>query len=149
MATIQFPRKGVARLATGPIASARVIEVIVNLATDVVMTTATDDIVVADLPKGSIVVAAGVEQITAGTGTGTLVARVGTNVMSATLASTAAAGTVTAVGTVIPQILTADATLNLLGATATRLDGKVRVFALVVEGLSPTVPAVAARDTSI
>ena len=149
MATLQFPRKGKIALGAGGGAKVRVIDVIVNLAADVTMGTATDDIVVADLPKGSVVVAAGIEQVSVGTGTGTLVARVGTTTLSATLASTAAAGTVTAAASAVPQILTADATLNVLGATAVRTDGKIRVFAVVVEGLDPATPAVAARDASV
>ena len=96
MATIQFVNKGQGGLAASPIATTRVIEAIVNLPTDATMTTATDDIVVVDLPAGTVVVAAGIEQLTVGTGSGTLAARVGTVAMSTTLASTADVGTITA-----------------------------------------------------
>jgi uncharacterized protein YqfA (UPF0365 family) len=149
MATLQFPRKGVARLSASPIAEVRVLDVELNLATDVVMGTATDDIVLADIPAGTIVLAGGLEQVVAGTGTGTLVARVGTTTVSATLASTAAAHTVTAGAAINPVIATAATTLNLLGATAVRTDGVVRAFWVVVEGLKPTRTVAAQRDTSL
>lgn len=152
MATIQFPKKGGGALAAAPIAAMRVIDVVVDLSKDVVMGTATDDIVVADLPVGTVVVAAGIEQVTAGSeGTGTLVARIGTTAMSATLAHNAAAGTVTATSAATAQIVPAGgATLNILGATATRLTGKVRVFAVVVEGtFKGWLPQLASRDTTI
>ncbi len=78
MATIQFPRKGVGALAAAPIAGARVIDIVVDLANDVTMANATDDIVVADLPAGTVVIAAGIEQIVAGEADqGTLAPRVG------------------------------------------------------------------------
>jgi hypothetical protein len=149
MATLQFPRKGVARLCVSPIAEVRVLDVELNLAADVVMGTATDDIVLADIPAGTIVLAGGLEQVVVGTGTGTLVARVGTTTVSATLASTAAVGTVTAGAAINPVITTAAATLNLLGATAVRTDGVVRAFWVVVEGLKPTRTVAAQRDTSL
>lgn len=152
MATIQFPRKGTGALAAAPIAGARVIEVVVDLANDVTMANATDDIVVADLPGGTVVLAAGIEQIEAGTGTGTLAARAGTTALSGTLVATAAAGTVTtATAANSPSVVPlAGATLNVLGATAVRTTGKIRVFAVVVEGTkSPAAPVVAARDTSL
>ena len=152
MATIQFPRKGTGALAAAPIAGARVIEVVVDLANDVTMANATDDIVVADLPGGTVVLAAGIEQIEAGTGSGTLAARAGTTALSGTLVATAAAGTVTtATAANSPSVVPlAGATLNVLGATAVRTTGKIRVFAVVVEGTnSPAAPVAAARDTSL
>jgi len=139
MATLQFPRKGVARLCASPIAEVRVLDVELNLATDVVMGTATDD----------IVLAGGLEQVVAGTGTGTLVARVGTTTISATLASTAAVGTITAGAAVHFVTTTAASTLNLLGATAVRTDGVVRAFWVVVEGLKPTRTVSAQRDATL
>jgi hypothetical protein len=149
MATLQFPRKGVARLCVSPIAEVRVLDVELNLATDVVMGTATDDIVLADIPAGTIVLAGGLEQVVAGTGTGTLVARVGTTTISATLASTAAVGTITAGAAVHFVTPTAASTLNLLGATAVRTDGVVRAFWVVVEGLKPTRTVSAQRDATL
>jgi hypothetical protein len=149
MATLQFPRKGVARLCASPIAEVRVLDVELNLATDVVMGTATDDIVLADIPAGTIVLAGGLEQVVAGTGTGTLVARVGTTTISATLASTAAVGTITAGAAVHFVTTTAASTLNLLGATAVRTDGVVRAFWVVVEGLKPTRTVSAQRDATL
>lgn len=149
MATLQFPRKGVARLGATPIASCRVIDVEVNLATDVTMGTATDDIIVADLPAGCIVLAASIEQIVVGTGSGTLVARVGSTTMSATLASTAAVGTIAAAAAVNAIVATAATTLGVLGATAVRTDGVIRVFALVIGGVKPARSVGAQRDTSL
>jgi hypothetical protein len=150
MATIQFPRKGVGALAAAPIAGARVIDIVVDLANDVTMGTATDDIVVADLPAGTVVIAAGIEQIVAGSaGQGTLAPRVGTTAVGGTLASDAAAGVLTtstpaAIPAVVPA---AGATLNVLGATAARITGKIRVFAVVVEGTTkPAVAEAVARD---
>ena len=149
MATLQFPRKGVARLGASAIAGVRVIDVEVNLARDVTMGTATDDIIVADIPAGAIVIAASIEQVVVGTGTGTLVARVGGTTMSATLASTAAAGTIAAGAAVNPVIASAATTIGVLGATAVRTDGVIRVFAVVAEGLRPARAVGAARDTSL
>ena len=149
MATLQFPRKGVARLCVSPIAEVRILDVELNLATDVVMGTATDDIVLADVPVGTIVITGGLEQLVVGTGTGTLVARVGSTTISGTLASTAAVGTVTAGAAVHPTIVTAASTLNVLGATAVRTDGVVRAFWVVVEGLKPTRTVSAQRDTTL
>lgn len=148
MATLQFPRKGVARLGAAPIASVRVIDVEVNLASDVTMGTATDDIIVADIPAGSIVLAASIEQVVVGTGSGTLVARIGSTTASATLASTAAVGTVAAAAAINTVVTTAASTIGVLGATAVRTDGVIRVFALIVEGLKPARSIAAQRDTS-
>ena len=150
MATLQYPRKNISALATPPVAGARVIDVVVDLTKDVTMGTATDDIVVADLPGGTIVIAAGIEQVTAGSaGQGTLAPRVGATAVGGTLASDAAVGTLTtttpaAIPAVVPL---AGATLNVLGATAARITGKIRVFALVVEGTkSPAEASAASRD---
>lgn len=149
MPTLQFSRKGIARLSSGHMAGVRVIDVELNLARDVTMGTATDDIVVADIPAGAIVIAASIEQIVVGTGTGTLVARAGSTTMSATLASTAAAGTIAAGAAINPVVATGATTINVLGATATRLDGVIRVFAVVVEGVRPARSVAAARDTTL
>jgi hypothetical protein len=152
MPTIQFPRKGTGRLGAAPIAGARVIDVTVNLAADVTMGTATDDIVVADLPAGTVVLAAGIEQITAGSaGQGTLAPRVGTTAVGGTLASDAVRGTLTtATAANLPVVVpAAGATLNVLGATAARTTGAIRVFAVVLEGtMIPNTATAVVRDTS-
>ena len=151
MATLNIARYNSTRhLDAGYKSSPRVLDFVIDLTKDVTMGTATDVINVATLAKGTIVLAAGVEQIVAGTGTGTLVARVGTTSTSAVLTSTDAAGTVPAGAAINPIILGADTQLNLLGATAVRTDGIVRVFAVVVEGTrSPARATSAARDTSL
>lgn len=152
MPTIQFPRKGTGKLGAAPIAAARVIDVTVDMANDVTMGTATDDVVVADLPAGTVVVAAGIEQIEAGTeATGTLTARVGSTAVGTALDHDDPAGTVTdldqdEVPLVVPA---AGATLNVLGATTARVTGKIRVFAVVLEGTkNPATATAVVRDTS-
>lgn len=128
----------------------RVLDFTLDLAADVTMAGATDNINLATLPGGAVVLAVLVQQLEAGTGSGTLVGRVGTTTATATLASTDAAGTVAAtVPAAIPLIVpAAGAELNLLGATATRTDGKVRVVVVVAEGdRSPRVPTIVDRDT--
>lgn len=130
--------------------TARVIDVTLDLASDVTMGTATDDINLLTLPGGTVVLAVTVQQLEAGTGSGTLVGRVGTTTVTGTLASTATAGTVAAtVPAAIPAVVpVAGAELNLLGATAVRTDGKVRVIAVVVEGdRSPRQAEIVDRDT--
>ena len=150
MPTVNFnQRVATGMLDAGYVANARVLDFVVRLGTDVVMGTATDDIALSFLPEGALVVAIAVQQVTVGTGAGTLQARVGTTAVGATLASTAAVGTVAATTpAAIPLVVPAGgAELNLLGATAVRNDGVIRVIALVVEGdRAPRVPAVAARD---
>lgn len=114
------------------------------------MTTATDDINLATLPAGAVILAASVQQLSVGTGTGTVVVRAGATNLTGTLASTAAVGTVAAtVPAAIPMIVPAGgAELNLLGATATRLDGEVRVVVVIAEGdRSPREPETVDRDT--
>ena len=129
---------------------ARVLDFTFNFATDGTMGTATDDINLVTLPAGAVVLAASVQQVTAGTGTGTVVARVGSTTLTGTLASTAAAGTVAAtVPAAIPMVVPAGgAELNLLGATAVRTDGAVRVVVVIAEGdRSPRLPETTDRDT--
>lgn len=128
----------------------RVLDFILDLSADVVMGTATDDINLATLPGGATVLSATIQQLNAGTGTGTLVGRVGATTVTGTLASTASIGTVTStVPAALPLVVpAAGAELNLLGATAVRTDGRVRVTVVIVEGdRSPRVPVVAPRDT--
>lgn len=139
-------------LETGNLARVRMIDFVVDLSKDVTMTTATDTAAVAMLPKGTIVLAAGIEQVVAGSAGNTLVAQVGSTTMSGTLASDAVAGTYTAHADVsggAPMILTADQDLRVLSATAARVTGIIRIFAHIIEGSAPSYPKVAARDTSV
>lgn len=129
---------------------ARVIDFVLDLSRDATMGTATDDINLATLPAGTMVLGVTVQQVTAGTGSGTLVGRVGTTTVTGTLASTAAVGTVAAtLPAAVPLVVPAGgAELNVLGATAVRTDGKVRVVAVIVEGdRAPREPELTDRDT--
>jgi len=130
--------------------TARVLDFVLDLGADVTMGTATDDINLATLPGGSMVLAVTVQQLSAGVGAGTLVGRVGTTTVTGTLASEAAVGTVAAtVPAAVPLVVpAAGAELNLLGAAAARTAGKVRVVAVIVEGdRSPREPEIVDRDT--
>ncbi len=130
--------------------TARVLDFVLDLSTDATMGTATDDINLATLPGGAVVLAVTVQQLTAGTGSGTLVGRVGSTTVTGTLASTAAAGTVAAtVPAAIPLVVpAAGAELNVLGATAVRNDGKIRVVVVVAEGdRAPRQAELTDRDT--
>jgi hypothetical protein len=151
MATLNSAKRNTSGLLeAGYNRTARVLDFVLDLAADATMGTATDDINLATLPGGSVVLAVTVQQLEAGTGTGTLVGRVGSTTATGTLASTAAAGTVAAtVPAAIPLVVPAGgAELNVLGATAVRTDGKVRVIAVIVEGdRSPRQPEIADRDT--
>jgi len=149
MATLSWSkRKTNGRLDAGYRAAVRVLDFVVDLSADVTMGTATDTINLATLPAGAIIVAAGIEQVTAGTGTGTLVLRSDTTAITGTLASTATAGAWAAnLPAVCPATVATAVELNLLGATAVRTDGKIRVVVAIVEGSrSPSVPSSAARD---
>lgn len=151
MATLQFPRKGVAILESGNISNPRLIDVVVDLGKDVTMVSATDDIVIADLPAGTVVLAAGIEQLVASAAGSTLAARVGSTAVSGTLASDAAVGTITgATAANVPAVVPlAGATLNILNASAERNTGSVRVWAIVSEGTrSPKRATAAVRDQS-
>jgi len=127
----------------------RVLDFPLNLASDVTMGTATDTINLGTLPGGLYVVGGSIQQVTAGTGTGTLVLSIGATTISGTLASTATAGTFAAtVPAAIPLVVpAAGAEIVLTGATAIRTDGVVKVTLMVAEGdRTPDVPTVAARD---
>lgn len=150
MATIQFPRKGTGALGAAPIAGARIIDITVDMANDVTVGT-TDDLVVADLPGGTVVIAAGIEQIVAGAAGNTLAPRIGSQAVGATLASDAAVGTVTApTAAQLPRVVpAAGETLNVLSAAGSRVTGKIRVWAVVVEGTkNPNTATAVVRDTS-
>lgn len=150
MATLNSAKRNTtAQLDAGEKVLARNVEFILDLAADATMTTATDDINLATLAGGTVVLSVQVQQLIAGTGTGTLVGRIGATTATGTLASTATVGTWSApLPAALPLVVpAAGAELNLLGATATRLDGRVRVVITVVEGdRSPRQAAVAARD---
>ena len=151
MATLNSKKRNTSGyLDAGYKSTARVLDFVLDLASDVTMGTATDVINLAALPAGAVVLAATVQQLEAGTGTGTLVARIDTTTVTGTLASTATAGTVAAtVPAAIPLVVpAAGAELNLLGATATRLDGKVRVVVVIADGdRAPRIPTTVDRDT--
>lgn len=150
MATLNSAKRNTSgQLDNGEKIYTRNVEFILDLAADATMTTATDDINLATLAGGTVVLSVQVQQLVAGTGTGTLVGRVGSTTATGTLASTATAGTWAApLPAALPLVVpAAGAELNLLGATATRLDGRVRVVVTVVEGdRSPRQATVTARD---
>lgn len=150
MATLNSTKRNTTgRVDAGYKAYSRAIDFVVNLASDVTMGTATDDIQLATLPAGLMVQSATVQQVEVGTGTGTLTLRIGTTAVTGTLASTAPAGTVAAtVPAAIPLVVPlAGAEVNLLGATAVRTDGKVRVTLIVVEAdRNPRAPETVDRD---
>lgn len=150
MAILNIPRyNATGHLDAGYKSFPRVLDFVVDLSADVTMGTATDVIQLAKLPEGAIVLAASIQQVEAGTGSGTLLAQVGSTAISGTLLATAAAGTVAAtvpaaIATIVPV---GGAEFSLLGATAVRTTGVIRVVAVVVEGdRNPRVPAIAPRD---
>lgn len=153
MATLNIPSyKDHGMLDGGYKALVRTLDFVIDLSKDVTMASATDEINLAKLPGGAVVVAASIQQVEAGTGTGTLAARVGTTAVSGTLLATAAAGTVAgATAASLPAIVpVGGADLNLLGATAVRTTGKIRVICVIVEGdREPRAPGIAARDASL
>lgn len=127
----------------------RIVDFTVKLGVDATMGTATDDIALGTLPGGAQILSATVQQVTAGTGIGTLAVRSGTTALTGTLLATAAEGTL---GASLPAAMpytvsAAGEELNLLGATAVRNDGTIRVVLVVVEGdKSPRSPAIVTRD---
>ena len=132
-------------------AQARVLDFIVRLGVDSVMGTATDDIQLATLPAGATILSADIEQVVAGTGTGTLAVRSGTTSLSGTLLATAAVGTrAGATPAALPRAVPASGEeLNLIGATAVRNDGVIRVVVVYIEGnRSPNRPLLASRDAT-
>lgn len=151
MATLNSSKRNTSGdLGAGYLAFARTLQFDVDFGTDFVMGTATDDINLATLPEGTIVLGGTIQQIVAGTGTGTAVLRVGSTTISGTLASTATAGALAAtVPAAIPLVVAAGgAELNLLGATAVRTAGRVRVVLTVVEGdRVPRTATTVDRDT--
>jgi hypothetical protein len=152
MATINSAKRNTSLvLDAGDKNFARVIDMSFDFSADGTMGTATDVINLMTLPAGAVVLALSVQQTTIGTGTGTVVGRVGTTTLTGTLASTAAVSTLAATTpATIPYVVAAGGEeLNLLGATAVRIDGKVRVFAVVVEGdKTPRYPTTVLKDAS-
>lgn len=150
MATLTYPRyKANGHLDAGYKGLVRVLDFVVDMSKDVTMGTATDVINLAKIPNGAVVMAASVQQVVAGTGTGTLVARVGTTALSSTLVATAPEGTIAgALPAALPAVVAVGGEdLNLLGATAARTTGVIRVIVVLVEGdREPRAPGLAARD---
>jgi hypothetical protein len=150
MATLNSAKRNTSgQLDAGDKRFVRVIDHTIDLAVDATMGTATDDISLIALPAGATVLSVALQQVEVGTGTGTLVGRVGATTLTGTLASTAPVGTFGgALTSVFPVVVPlAGAELNVLGATAVRTTGKVRVVVVLVEGdASPKIPVVAVRD---
>ena len=141
-------------LATSPAMFARTLETYVDFtATANQVAAAADSINLFELPAGTVVLTAGVEQVVAGSAGSTAIARAGTVALSGSLASDAAVGTITAHADVTggaPMVLTTATKFNLLIGTAVRATGRVRAFAVVLEGDKPQpAPGIAARDTSV
>lgn len=113
----------------------RNIDTVLDFTKDVTMTTGTDTVNLIALPGGAQVVSVTIQQLAVGTGTGTLAAQVGATSVSGALASTAPVGTLTTtVPAVLPLVVPlGGAELSLISTLATRLDGRVRVIATIVE----------------
>ena len=127
----------------------RVIDFVLDLSSDATMTTITDDISLCALPGGTMIHSVELQQLAVGTGTGTLVGRIGTTVATSTLLATAPVGTVTdTVPAALPlNVPLAGAELNVLGATAIRTVGRVRVVVTLTAGdKDPREPGVSTRD---
>lgn len=135
-------------LAAGNVAVPRMVEFIVDFDNDEATLASGDHLNLMTFPKGTIVLMAGAEQLIADTTgtTSTLTVRAGTVAFSGTLVGNAAVGTFTAAAAVDTDILTADTDLNILAGVANRAEGKVRVFALVVESYVPQVATTVDRD---
>lgn len=153
MATLNSTKRNTSGvLDAGYKAFVRALDFVVDLSKDVTMTTATDVINLGALPAGATVVSMTVQQVVAGTGTGTLVGRVGTTALTGTLVSTDVAGTLAApVAASLPTLVPlAGAELNLVGATAARVDGKVRVVVIIAGAdRTPRDPSIVTRDANI
>ena len=151
MAILSIPRYNTTgHLDAGYKSFPRVLDFVIDLSDDVTMGTATDSINIAMLPEGTIVVAASIQQLTVGSGSGTLAVQTGATAVSSTLLATAAVGTVAAtlpaaIASIVPA---GGAILNLQGAVAARTTGKIRVIVLVVEGdRNPREATIVVRDT--
>lgn len=135
-------------LAAGNVAVSRMVEFIVDFDNDEATLASGDHLNLMTFPKGTIVLMAGAEQLVADTTgtTSTLTVRAGSVEFSGTLTGNDAVGTFTAAAAVDTDILTADTDLNILAGTDDRAEGKVRVFALVVESYVPQVATTVDRD---
>jgi hypothetical protein len=107
---------------------------------------ATDNLNLFELPVGSTILSATIEQQTVGTASNTMTLRSGSTAITAALAGDAAVGTVVATTTGVPLVVTTAADLNLLSAAAVRVAGKARVSVVFVEGKSEVIPKIAPRD---
>lgn len=150
MATLlSAKRNSSGQLDSGEKRFVRVLDFVVDLSADATMGTATDDISLCALPAGTMVHSVELQQLAVGTGTGTLVGRIGATTATSTLLATAPVGTVTdTVPAVLPlNVPLAGAELNVLGATAVRTTGRVRVIVSLTEGdKAPREAVVVARD---
>lgn len=153
MATINSAKRNTTQLLDAGYKSfPRVLDFVLDMTKDVTMGSATDVINLGLLPNGATILAASVQQVTAGTGTGTLVVRAGSTALSGTLASNAPVGTLAdALPAVVPVILPVGPTeLNLQGAGSARTTGMIRVICLLVEGdRNPRAGGIAVRDSSL
>ena len=116
--------------ANGP--NVKVANVVIDL-TELSGLAATDTIEAIEVPAGTIVLSAGYEIITVGTGTGTLSLGDGSDVdrYVAAVVQTAA-GQKAALATNVPHLYTAADTIDLKSATAV-CNSKVRVWAIMAD----------------
>ena len=116
--------------ANGP--NVKVASVVIDL-TELSGLAATDTIEAIEVPAGTIVLSAGYEIITAGTGTGTLSLGDGGDVdRFVTAIVQTAAGQKAALATNVPHLYTAADTIDLKSATAV-CNSKVRVWAIMAD----------------
>ena len=118
--------------ANGP--NVKVASVVIDLTDDDFSAlAATDTIEAIEVPAGTIVLSAGYEIITAGTGTGTLSLGDGSDVdRYVTAIVQTAAGQKAALATNVPHLYTAADTIDLKSATAV-CNSKVRVWAIMAD----------------
>jgi hypothetical protein len=113
---------------------------------------AADSLQLFEIPAGYTIIAAGQEQMVAGSAGSTTTVRVGTVAYTGTLASDAAVGTNAAHADVSgghPGVLAAAADFNLLVGTDVRATGAVRAWVVLTETKRPGGHAtLAARDQS-
>lgn len=111
---------------------------------------ASDDIKIARLPGGMVILAATIQNVVAGNGTGELTLRSGSTAITGALVNNATAGTVAAnLAASTPRIVPASGEdLNILADSgAVRTSGVVRVVLIVAEGdRYPRQPVAAIRD---
>ena len=116
--------------ANGP--NVKVANVVIDL-TELSGLAATDTIEAIEVPAGTIVLSAGYEIITVGTGSGTLSLGDGSDVdRYVTAVAQTAAGQKAALATNVPHLYTAADTIDLKSATAV-CNSKVRVWAIMAD----------------